>query len=113
MWAELVVRGQRDEFQRELHLGRQGELIPVGLAHFAYDRAQPHGRPWRVTTSDGAVDLDFVPEGLHEEKINAFLVASNFKQVFGRFNGCLRTVDGREIAIVDQYGFVEDQYAKW
>lgn len=90
-----------------------GELIPVGLAQFAYDRAQPHGRPWRVTTSDGAVDLDFVPEGLHEEKINAFLVASNFKQVFGRFNGCLRTADGREIAIVDQYGFVEDQYAKW
>lgn len=90
-----------------------GALVPVGLARFDYDRALPHVGRWAVTTADGAVELDFAPEGLHEEKINALLVASNFKQVFGRFNGVIRDRDGREIAIRDQYGFVEDQYAKW
>lgn len=90
-----------------------GELIPVGLASFDYDREEPAEGTWRVSTADGCVDLTFEPEGLHVEKINAVLIASDFKQVFGRFNGTLRTPDGTVITIKDQYGFVEDQYAKW
>lgn len=90
-----------------------GALVPVGLARFDYDRARPHVGHWTVTTADGAVDLMFEPEGVHEEKVNVLLVASNFKQVFGRFSGVLRTGDAGVIEIKDQYGFVEDQYAKW
>lgn len=90
-----------------------GALIPVGLASFEYDRKHPAIEQWTVTTTDGAVDLVFEPEGIHEEKLNFILIASDFKQVFGRFSGALRTEDGRVIQIEDQYGFVEDQYAKW
>lgn len=59
------------------------------------------------------MDLTFEPEGLHEEKLNAFVVASKLKQVFGTFKGTLGTADGTVIEIENQYGFVEDQYAKW
>ena len=90
-----------------------GELIPVGLASFDYDREQPAIGQWTIATTDDAVDLTFEPEGLHEEKLNAFVVASDFKQVFGTFKGTLRTADGTVIEIENQYGFVEDQYAKW
>ncbi len=90
-----------------------GQLIPVGLATFDYDRANPAGGQWIVSTSDGSVDLTFDPEGVHVEKLNAVLVASDFTQVFGRFNGQLHLPDGTQIDIHDQYGFVEDQYAKW
>jgi len=45
--------------------------------------------------------------------LNLGLVASNFKQVFGRFNGVLRPVGRPEVPIIDCWGFVEDQYVKW
>lgn len=90
-----------------------GVLHPVGLATFDYDRRDPSSRAWHVSTADGAIALDFVPEGIHVEKVNAFLIVSDFKQLFGRFSGTIRTHDGTTIEITDQYGFVEDQYSKW
>ncbi len=90
-----------------------GQLISVGLAHFKYDRSAPTTSKWSVKTTDGVVDLDFECEGVHEEKLNLVVLASNFKQIFGKFNGVLRPPGREPIEIRDQYGFVEDQYAKW
>lgn len=90
-----------------------GVLHPVGLATFEYDRHSPQSSTWSVSTQDGAVDLTFVPEGTHTERLNLLVLASNFKQLFGRFNGTLTTPAGETIPIRDHYGFVEDQYAKW
>jgi hypothetical protein len=45
--------------------------------------------------------------------MNLGLFASNFNQLFGRFDGELRLKDGRSLTIDGQYGFVEEQYAKW
>lgn len=89
-----------------------GELINTGLARFEYDKDEPM-RPWRVSTGDGGLDLAFQPEGQHVEHLNAIILASNFKQIFGKFNGLVRHPDGYDIEIKDQYGFVEDQYSKW
>lgn len=90
-----------------------GKLYPVGLASFDYDRNRPDTEPWKVSTTDGRVDLDFIPEGIHTEKVNAIIIQSNFKQIFGKFNGVLRPDGGDPIEIKNLYGFVEDQYAKW
>lgn len=90
-----------------------GALIPAGLARFDYNRAEPENGRWSVTTGDGVVDLEFEPEGTHRERLNVLLLASNFKQVFGKFSGVLRPPGQPEIVIRDQYGFVEDQYARW
>lgn len=88
-----------------------GRLVPTGLARFAFDRANPDS-PWRVTTGDGAVDLAFTPAGLHAERLDLGLFASNFKQFFGQFAGTVRA-NGDTIRIDGLWGFVEDQYAKW
>lgn len=88
-----------------------GQLRSTGLARFDYDR-HDLDRPWRVQTGDDAVDLRFTPVGAHRERLNLLLFASDFKQLFGRFDGTLR-VDGRTLRIDAHWGFVEEQYAKW
>lgn len=88
-----------------------GRLVKVNLTRFDFDSDELM-KPWRVHSDDGSVDLCFTPVGMHRETLNAVLVASNFKQLFGRFDGELR-VDGKVISVRGLPGFVEDQYAKW
>lgn len=84
-----------------------GELIKVDTVRFQFDRDNPSG-DWLITSFDGQIDLKFTPEGYYQEKQNLILVASNFKQYFGLFSGRIGGLN-----IKNQYGFVEDQYAKW
>lgn len=88
-----------------------GKRIPVGLAQFNFDRNNPDSL-WHLTTSDGSIDLTVTPAGLHAERMNLGLFATNFKQFFGRFAGTVRAGD-KTIVIDNLWGFVEDQYAKW
>jgi hypothetical protein len=88
-----------------------GRLIKVNLARFDFDRRQVL-KPWHVCSDDGLVELCFTPQGMHQERLNAGFLASNFKQVFGHFSGRLALPDGI-IAVTGLPGFVEDQYAKW
>jgi hypothetical protein len=88
-----------------------GKLVKVNLTRFDFDRRHIM-QPWRVCSDDGLVNLRFTPAGLHREKVNAGFIASNFKQLFGRFDGTLR-MDGKVITVNGLPGFVEDQYAKW
>ena len=89
-----------------------GTLCRVGLCHFDYDWDRPLA-PWRVTSEDGAVRLEFRPEGQHSERLHLGLVASDFKQIFGVFSGELRLPAGQRVRVDGLRGFVEDQYAKW
>ena len=88
-----------------------GKRVPLGLCHFDYDWDAPL-RPWHITSADGAVDLRFQSEGQHEERLQLGFAASDFKQIFGRFTGTIRTPEG-EVKVKRIAGFVEDQYAKW
>jgi len=92
-----------------------GQRIATGLARFEFDRANPE-KPWRVTSGDagtpGSVDLVAVPAGMHSERMDLGIFASNFKQCFGTFSGTIRV--GTQTLVIDKlWGFVEDQYAKW
>ncbi|MDD9893861.1 MAG: DUF2804 domain-containing protein [Gammaproteobacteria bacterium] len=89
-----------------------GACISAGQAQFDYEQDDPM-QPWTVTFANGKGKLHFTPEGLHLERQNFLLAASNFKQVFGRFDGFIETAEGERLEIQSQYGFVEDQYAKW
>lgn len=89
-----------------------GELLKVDTVRFEYDRDDLLA-PWRVTSQDGQVVLAFTPDGRHREHLNLMLFASNFNQIFGRFNGEIHTNDGRHVKVDNLYGFVEEQYAKW
>ncbi len=87
-------------------------FLKVDAVDFSFDRLNPT-EPWRMRSFDGRVDLVFRPEGLRREKIHAGLLASNFKQVFGRFEGTVRAADGEPVAVNHLYGFCEDHYALW
>ncbi|MNJ66655.1 hypothetical protein D3C77_627470 [compost metagenome] len=50
---------------------------------------------------------------MHAERVNALLLAGNFKQVYGRFDGWLRPPGRAAIRLDNLWGFVEDHYAKW
>ncbi|CAM3417166.1 DUF2804 domain-containing protein [Parendozoicomonas haliclonae] len=59
------------------------------------------------------LNLTFYPEGAQVEKNNFMIMASNFHQLFGHFEGELTTADGEVITIDKIYGFTEEHYAKW
>lgn len=89
-----------------------GELLKVDTVRFAFDRAQPL-QPWCIDSHDGQVALHFEAHGLHQERMNLGILASNFKQIFGRFSGILRPAGRAQVPIDRLWGFVEDQYVKW
>ncbi|HEX5515463.1 MAG TPA: DUF2804 domain-containing protein [Gammaproteobacteria bacterium] len=89
-----------------------GELIKVDTVRFDFDRRQPL-QPWQIRSYDGQVELRFEAHGLHRERLNLGFLATNFKQIFGRFQGVLRPHGRPEVPINHLWGFVEDQYVKW
>ncbi|TBW49979.1 DUF2804 domain-containing protein [Marinobacter halodurans] len=89
-----------------------GELIKLDLARFGFDRYSPDS-PWRVTTSDGRVDLTFEPAGVRREKLNVGLLASNFRQYAGTFSGHVVGHNGRTVAVSGLRGLMEDHFARW
>lgn len=88
-----------------------GQRIKTNLTRFSFNQ-NDFMQPWRVWTDDGQVDLQFTPVGQHREQLNAIVVASNFRQLFGHFNGQLRLPD-KTLQVKQLPGFVEDQYTKW
>lgn len=89
-----------------------GVLHKVDTVAFRFDHDDVL-KPWHITSFDRQVDLWFEAAGLHQERLDLGMLASNFKQVFGRFHGEIRPEGQPVIAIDGQWGFVEDQYAKW
>lgn len=89
-----------------------GQLSLPGQAQFVFDR---YGRekPWQVRTRDARVALAFEPEGCRSERINAGVIASNFRQFYGVFSGTVQDATGRDYHLKGVPGFCEDHYAKW
>ncbi len=88
-----------------------GALHPVGEGRFTFDANDPLA-PWRVRTTDGAVDLKFTPGGMHAEKTDFKIVRSRFVQPVGVYDGTIR-VGGRELVLERVLGVAEDQDVLW
>lgn len=89
-----------------------GTATRLDAADFRFDE-DDLTRPWRVTTEDGRIELEFRVEARHAEAVNVLLVATRFSQLMGRFSGRAITAAGETIEFRDLPGFVEDHYAKW
>lgn len=112
-WLGLNLScGVNETSHTENCLWLDDELIKVDLARFGYDRDDLMA-PWTVTSADGRVRLEFLPEGRHRERLDLALFASNFNQIFGRFRGEIRGPGDTRLEVDNLYGFVEEQYAKW
>jgi hypothetical protein len=89
----------------------RGAVHGVGEGRFAFDRSNPW-KPWKVTTTDGAVDLELIPCDLHEEFLEAGVLGVRYKQPIGLFSGTLR-IAGEEVAVHRAVGVAEDQRVRW
>ena len=88
-----------------------GRLIKVDMTDFLFDRHHPT-HSWAMRSADGMIDLHFEPKGKRQEKINAVLIASNFKQYFGLYHGEIH-LPGETIRLSGVWGLAEDHYARW
>src|SRR5262249_61243473 len=75
-----------------------GRLHKLDTVHFDYDRRDVL-RPWRLTSFDGRLALEFQPESRHAERVNAGIVATDFHQLVGRYRGRLDTAAGEGVTI--------------
>src|SRR5690606_11998986 len=101
--------GVNETSETENCIWLDGKLVKVSTVTFDYQRDDLLQR-WQVSSDDGQVALTFTPEGRHQERLNLGLFASNFNQLFGRFDGQLTLVDGTCLTLDGQYGFVEEQF---
>lgn len=70
-------------------------------------------KPWKLTSSDGRFEMDFVPIIDRNSKTDLILLKSIQHQVFGYFTGKVILDDGREVYIKDFLGFAERVVNKW
>ncbi|QSP96263.1 DUF2804 domain-containing protein [Marinobacter salinisoli] len=107
-----LAAGVNETGVTENALWLDGRCLKLGIARFDFDRQQP-GKQWRVTTDDGRVDLMFEPAGVRQERLNVFVLASNFRQFIGTFSGFITHEGGERLAIASMRGLMEDHYARW
>jgi hypothetical protein len=88
-----------------------GKLIKVDGATFDFDPDDLMQR-WAVRSPDGRVALDFTPIGRFSTRRNFLVVAANFHQLFGRFDGVLPGASG-PVEVRELLGFTERQYVRW
>ncbi len=107
-----LAAGVNETGMTENALWLDGVCSKLEAARFSFDRYRL-GSDWHVTTTDGRVDLNFVPAGVRKEKLNAGIVASNFRQYVGTFNGTVTDEAGTKIPVAGLRGLMEDHFARW
>ncbi|MBN9419431.1 hypothetical protein ABS71_10530 [bacterium SCN 62-11] len=92
----------------------QSKIVPLPPVNFEFDAQRPM-EPWRVTgTGSFEVDLRFQPYGMHSQHTNLGLIASNFDQPSGHWEGSLTdTATGEVYRFRGADGEAENQNLKW
>ena len=83
--------------------------------HIPYgeDGKEDYMKPWKFTSDDGRLTLDFVPVLNRRSCTNVGIIKSDQNQVFGRFTGTLVLDDGSEFKIKNLPGFAEKVVNRW
>lgn len=89
--------------------GKRHLMAPV---HFEFKRKQIDA-PWRIYSENGQIDLTFTPLNKRSEKLNLWLLKSNFRQFIGNFSGVITDNEGQQHQLDSVVGLTEDHYAKW
>jgi hypothetical protein len=89
-----------------------GRIHKLEQVTFDYDPTDLM-RPWRMNSSDGRLNLEFVPFKDRVARSNLLLVFSEVHQTFGRYSGTLVTDDGQVLNLRNVVGFTEEHHARW
>ncbi|WP_394131410.1 DUF2804 domain-containing protein [Shewanella maritima] len=85
-------------------------LLPAVQFDFERENAMAN---WHVNSANGQVSLNFKPVNLRQEKLNLYVLKSNFRQYMGYFDGHIIDNHGQKHLVQQQLGLTEDHYAKW
>lgn len=69
--------------------------------------------PWRFTSNDGRLKLNFVPILDRKAKTSLGIIMSDQHQVFGRFSGTAKLDNGTIVKLDSFLGFAEKVHNKW
>jgi len=84
-----------------------GHLHLFGAVRFEYN-VEAVQQPWRIITTDGRVELAFVPEGERADRIEVGRpLRSDFHQPFGQYHGCFVSDDGQRHEVNGAFGVAE------
>jgi hypothetical protein len=115
------------EFSKKKHLIKDkmpyrriaGQVYTVNqIVYELPDEQYQIKQPWQIySTGDVSsqipkIRLTFQPWGSQEEHINTFIVAADFVQAFGMYNGTIELFDHTYV-IENGFGVAENHYAKW
>jgi hypothetical protein len=84
----------------------------LGQVDFCYDDGD-FMQPWRMTSPDGRLDLQFTPFLDRMAATNLLLITSEVHQLFVRYSGTVCTDEGGVVEIQDLLGFAEEHHARW
>ena len=87
----------------------------LGPIHFEFSRhtKKVNDSVWRIYSDDGRVELNFNPRNCRQEKLNLWLIKSNFRQFIGYFDGFIIDSDGVKHRLKQVLGLTEDHFARW
>jgi len=79
---------------------------------FHFDESD-YVKPWRITSSDKRLELEFEPLFDRASSVNLLLIRSVQHQVFGKFKGTAVLDDGSKLVLDNLTGFAEDVLNYW
>jgi Domain of unknown function (DUF2804), N-terminal/Domain of unknown function (DUF2804), C-terminal len=80
--------------------------------HWQYDKSN-FMKPWHISAPSGSIDLTFTPFMERVAISNLWLVKSEVHQMFGYYNGTVKTTESESITVNNLIGWAEDHVAKW
>lgn len=89
-----------------------GKLHKLGEVKFTYDPSN-FMAPWQMISPDGKLNLTFTPFYERVARTDVKLLVSEVHQMFGNYNGTLKTDDGQIIEVLNLVGFAEEHHARW
>lgn len=84
----------------------------LGKIKFIYN-PDDYMQPWMFTDDNGRMELEFTPFRDRTAITNLGIITSEVHQMFGKYNGKVKSDSGEEIQISDLVGFAEEHHARW
>ena len=103
-----LASGVNESFGNENCLWVNGQLFP--LSDILFEHLEDER--WSIRSLDQRLNLTVTTGWRRYENLNLRLVGSQFSQWQARISGSIQ-LDDQEIVLLDEYGLLEQHYAKW
>jgi hypothetical protein len=89
-----------------------GKLHKLDIVEATFD-ANDRMQPWRFTSNDGRLTLDFQPIYNQHSKQDVGFAKAELYKIHGRYSGTLVLDDGTKLEVKDLLGFAEHMEQRW